>query len=282
MGVFDGVHRGHRLILKEAVKKAHRIKGTAVVLTFSTHPQKEKYIYSLEHRLRLIAGLGIDVCVVIDFNQHFAEILAQDFIRDILFKRLGARYIYVGINFRFGKYAKGNIRTLEGASELYNFKVRAFALAMSGHRPVSSTYIRTLVSRGDLWRAQELLTCPVCVLGTVIRGNSLASKLGFPTANIDPHHEVIPPSGVYAVTVIFKNKKLKGICNIGTKPTFMKTGERHIEIHIFNFKRNIYGEYLEVRFLKKIREEQKFTSAAALSSRIKKDIISAKRVISLH
>ncbi len=282
LGVFDGVHLGHREILEAAVKKAHAIKGTSVVVTFWPHPQKEKSLYSLEHRLRLINEIGIDVCIVINFNKKFARTKAKDFVKDILFKRIWAHYIYVGKNFRFGKYAEGNSKILERLSKLYNFKLRTFKVSKINNRAISSTYIRTLIKKGKLTTAQKLLMQPVSILGTVIKGDSLASRLGFPTANIDPHHEVIPPSGVYAVKVIFNQRKLDGICNIGIKPTFKTRSAKHIEVYIFNFKRNIYGRYLEIQFIKKIREERKFTSPKELVTQIHKDISFAQRLFSRH
>lgn len=289
LGVFDGVHRGHRDILKAAVKEAQHIGGTSIVLTFWPHPQKEESLYSLQHRLRLIEGLGIDVCIVVKFNQKFAQILAEDFVKKILVKKLKAHYVFIGKNFRFGKKAAGDFRTLKKFSRIYNFRLRLFNVLKINNRAISSTHIRTLIKQGDIKSARKLLTRPVSILGTVIKGSSLARRLGFPTANIDPHHEVIPPSGVYAVKIIFHQRQLKGVCYIGTKPTFNTQYaihntqyEKHIEIHIFNFKQNLYSKYLEIQFEKRIREEKQFSSIGALAKQIKKDIFKAKRLFSYH
>lgn len=282
MGVFDGVHQGHAQILQATVREARRINGTSIALTFSPHPQKEESLYSLEHRLRLIAEIGIDVCIVINFNPHFAKITAENFIKDILVKKINAQYIYVGKNFRFGKNASGDFKTLSRFAKIYHFKLKLFPVVKINHQPISSTLIRTLIRKGDLARAQKLLGRPVSVLGTVIRGSSIARRLGFPTANINPHHEVIPPSGAYAVKIIFQKKKYRGVCNIGTRPTFGKTGERHIEVYIFNFKQNIYGKYLEIQFVKKIRNERKFTHPGLLAKQIQKDIQISRRLFSPH
>lgn len=285
LGVFDGVHRGHRKILTAVAKKARNIKGTSMVLTFWPHPREEESLYSLEHRLRLIGGLGIDACAVINFNKNFAKISAVDFVKNILFKKIGAHYVYVGNNFRFGQEASGDLATLEKLSKEYNFKLSAFKVSRVKNKPISSTYIRALIKKGDLGFAKKLLTRPVSVLGTVIKGSLIARKLGFPTANINPHHEVIPPSGVYAVRVIFNNRKLNGICNIGIKPTFKtinRQGRIHIELHIFNFNKSIYGKYLEIQFIRKIRDEKKFSSSAALVEQIKKDIKTFPKRFSRH
>lgn len=282
LGVFDGVHRGHRQILRDAVKKARSISGTSMVLTFWPHPQKEESLYSLEHRLRLIAESGIDVTIVISFNQKFAEVSPGDFIKHILVEKIKAHYIFVGRNFRFGKNAKGDCKTLRKFSQIYNFRLRLFKVLKIKNKPISSTYIRTLIKRGDINKAKALLTRPVSILGAVIKGKYLARKLGFSTANINPHHEVIPLQGVYAVRVIYDDKRFFGVCNIGTKPTFNPQGNQHIEVHIFNFRQNIYGKYLEIKFVKRIREERKFASIAALAKQVKKDIILVKRLFSCH
>ncbi len=281
LGVFDGVHLGHQMILKAAVSKARRIKGTSMVVTFWPDPHREESIYSLEHRLRLIGSMDIDVCVVIKFNQKFSRILAEDFIKDILVKKIGADYIYVGRNFRFGREGKGDFKSLTDLSSFYRFKVKIFDIIKINHQPISSTYIRRLISDGELNAAGRLLSRPVSILGTVIKGVSLATRLGFPTANINPHHEVLPPAGIYAVSVIIDSKKLKGVCYIGTRPTFKKQRQIRVEAHIFNFKKSIYGKYLEIQFIKKIRNDRKFSSPQSLVQRVKKDIAEARNILSL-
>jgi riboflavin kinase/FMN adenylyltransferase len=287
LGVFDGVHRGHRIILKSAVKKARSIRGTSVVLTFSPHPQKEESLYSLEHRLRLIGELGIDVSIVINFNQKFAGISAENFIKNILVRKVGADYIYIGKNFHFGKNAEGDFRLLSRLSQICNFKLKIYDVIKINKQSVSSTYIRALIKKAKLDTAQELLGRAVSILGTVIKGASLARKLGFPTANINPHHEVVPPPGVYVVKIIFNHQKLNGVCNIGTKPTFKTQyaihntqDKKHIEAYIFNFKQNIYGRDLEIQFIKKIRDEKKFDSLQHLANQIRKDVLATEKFLS--
>lgn len=282
LGVFDGLHKAHRRILKETVKFARKIKGTSIALTFWPHPQRQESLYSLEHRLRLIREIGTDICIVINFNKRFSKISAEGFVRDILVKKIGVHYLSVGRNFRFGKKAKGNFSTLKKLSRLYCFKVKIFDVIKIKHRPISSTYIRRLITQGDLDAAKRLLNRPVSVYGEVIKGTSLAKRMGFPTANIDPHHEILPPSGVYAVRVTLNNKKFKGTCYIGKKPTFLRQKAASVEVYIFNFNKNIYGKNLEIHFLTKIRKEKKFKSAQLLAEQIRKDISSAKRVFSRH
>lgn len=277
LGVFDGVHLGHRKILRAVVNKARHISGTGIVVTLWPDPHREASLYSLEHRLRLIAGLGIDVCIVINFNKRFSMISAEDFIKDILVKKIGAEYVYVGRNFRFGRQGRGDYKCLLKLSSFCNFKLKVFSLNRINNQPISSTYIRRLITKGKLNTAQKLLSRPVSILGTVIKGSSLATQLGFPTANINPHHEVLPPSGIYAVSVILNNKNFRGVCYIGSKPTFRLGIERHIEVYIFDFHKEIYGKYLEIQFIRKIRDEKKFASVSLLAAEIKKDILSVKK-----
>lgn len=278
LGVFDGLHLAHRRILEEAVKKARSIKGTSMLLTFWPHPQKEESIYSLAHRLKLVAEMGIDVGIVMSFTSKFSHVEAKDFIENILSKKISAKHIFVGGNYRFGSRALGDTRLLQKLSKVYNYRLRIFKVIKTKHGVISSTYIRRLIKEGKLKSAEKLLMRPVSILGIVIKGASIARRLGFPTANIDPHHEVLPPSGVYAVRVIIAKKLYRGVCSIGHRPTFNVRRIQHIEVHIFNFKKNIYGRSLEIQFIKKIRSQKKFPSLSVLSAQIKKDVILARKI----
>ncbi|MDP2905634.1 MAG: riboflavin biosynthesis protein RibF [Candidatus Omnitrophota bacterium] len=290
IGVFDGVHRGHEKILRAVANKAERIGGTAMAMTFWPHPQDAGHLYSLEHRLRLIAGCGIKVCVVVGFNKRFAATSAEYFIKRILADLIRPAYVYVGGNFNFGRGGRGDYRMLEELAGAYRFGVKVFGVLKAGGRPVSSTHIRALIRGGKLFAASSLLGRPVSVLGTVVRGRALGSKLGFPTANINPHHEIIPPSGVYAVQVFIGDKIYRGVCNIGRKPTFnpqenfcpRQESREDIEVYIFDFKKNIYGRYIEVRFIKRIRNEKKYASIPQLAAQIKRDAIAARRLFCPH
>jgi riboflavin kinase / FMN adenylyltransferase len=280
LGVFDGLHLGHRIILQAAVKKAKKIKGTSIAVTFFPHPQRKASLYSLEHRLRLIAELGIDVCIVINFSRSFAKISPQDFIVKILVEKIKAGFIYVGKNFRFGHQASGDYRLLSAEAKRFGFKVKIFKVVKSGNSTISSTAIRKLIRNSEIKKAQALLGRRVSVLGTVIKGSHLGSRLGFPTANIKAHHEVIPPAGIYVVKIVLNGKKYTGICYIGNRPTIdFENKVLRIEVHIFNFHKNIYGQVLEIQFIRLIRQDRKFASLQALSSQIQKDIISCRSIL---
>ena len=248
--------------------------------------------------------LGVDVCIVVNFTSSFAKNSAQDFITKILVKKIKASFVYVGRNFRFGNLARGDYRLLVLGAKKYKFGLKVFKVLNSSGLIVSSTAIRKLIKNSKIKKAQKLLGRRVSVLGTVIKGSRLGRLLGFPTANIKPHHEIIPPAGIYAVEIIlkpgdasivfprfyfrktieaspcFSGEKYYGACYIGTRPTVnSKNKSKRIEVHIFDFHKNIYGQVLEIQFIKLIREDQKFISLKALSLQILKDIISCRRIL---
>jgi riboflavin kinase/FMN adenylyltransferase len=280
LGVFDGLHLGHRNILQAAVKKAGQIKGTSLVLTFFPHPQGKESLYSLEHRLRLIAELGVDVCMVVNFSRSFSKISAHDFIVKILVKKIKASFVYVGRNFRFGSQASGDYKLLAKEAKRFKFRVKIFDVVKSGVLTISSTAIRRLIKNSKIKEAEGLLGRRVSVLGTVISGSRLGRLLGVPTANIKAHHEVIPPAGIYAVQIVFSKKKYNGVCYIGKRPTiYLESKAMRIEVHLFDFHKDIYGEVLEIQFIELIRLDQKFASLKDLSAQIQKDIISCRKIL---
>jgi len=295
IGIFDGVHRGHQKILKRLVREAARSRTRALVITFFPHPRKVlnpkskiPSLISLKHRIGLIKDLGVDFFVVIKFTKSIARMAPEDFIQKILIERLNIKMLVVGKSFLFGSKGKGNFNLLKKASRIYGFKLFGVESVKLKGLAISSTRIRKKIEIGDLKDAASMLGRPVTVLGTVARGRGIGKKIGFPTANIDPHHEAIPPSGVYAVDVKIHKKNFKGILNIGTRPTFSQPRTTHfvrvrgmdidpiIELHIFNFKKHIYGKDLEIVFKRKIREERRFSSVEALQRQIKTDVLRAK------
>ncbi len=282
VGVFDGVHCAHRKIIKAAIAAARKSGGKAAVVTFWPHPRGRESLYSLEHRLRILEELGVDICLVVRFDKKFAGISPEDFVDRILCRGLHVSTVYVGENFRFGKGASAGAGDLSRLLAERGARVRVFRTLRTGGKAVSSSYIRTLIRRGELSAARRLLLRPVSVYGDVVKGTGKATGLGFPTANIDPHHEITPPAGIYAVKAVVSGRSFGGVCYIGTRPTFARSPkDRVIEVHVFGLRRDLYGEYIEAQFIKKIREQKKFTSEKALSLQISSDIQKAKKILSL-
>ena len=280
IGVFDGVHRGHQKILKKLVKEAKRQNKKSLVVTFYPHAREVlvptsriPLLTSLEHRLKLIKELGVDFFLVIKFTKSFSRIKADDFIKEVLIDSLDVKDLVVGKRFLFGYKKEGNFACLKKMTKEYGFRLLGVKPMKTKGLTVSSTRIRHSIQKGDLKNASLMLGRPVTVLGTVVKGRSLGKKIGFPTANINPHHEAIPPSGVYVVDVRIHNAFYKAVLNIGTRPTFSKDKEPTIELHILNFKKDIYGKDVEIIFKRKIRNEKKFASIEALRIEIHRNIL---------
>jgi len=234
--------------------------------------------------LKLIEELGVDACLVIRFTRAFSLLKASDFLERIIIKKIRAESVCVGEDFRFGRNAEGNIALLRVYARQGCYRLKVFDVIKISGRVVSSTFVRSLILAGRLAEAKRLLIHPVSVLGRVVRGEGVATRLGFPTANVSPHHEILPPAGIYAVKIIWQDTVLKGICYIGRKPTFQRqtVNRLHVEVHILGFSRDIYGEYLEVQFIKKIRNDKKFPSPQALSLQISRDIAQVKAFFARH
>lgn len=289
IGVFDGVHIGHKAVIGRAVKRARELGTDSVAITFDPHPMKVIHgsrdvpsLISLKHRIKLIRDLGIDKVMVINFNSALANMRPEAFVKDIIIGMASASEIFVGEDFRFGSGAQAGVKTMKDIGERLGLKVRAVRHVKKRGKVVSSSMIRRFVVAGRIREASELLGRPYSVLGTVIRGAALARSLGYPTANINPHHEAVPPSGVYAVKVKFKDKLYKGVMNIGVRPTFYDHGrdvEPSMEVHIFGFNGRIYGKEIEVIFVKRIRSERKFKTIDSLIARVRKDERVARSIL---
>lgn len=280
IGVFDGMHRGHRYLIEKSVRTGRALHKKTAAITFDPHPKGQPYLISLAHRLKLIKELGVSVCLVIRFSKQFAKSPPESFIRDTLVKFFHPLYVFVGDNFRFGYRAQGDVALLERLGKLHGFEVRPVRELGAGRKKISSKRIRSLIRAGSLKKAEELLGRRVSVLGTVIKGESRGRILGYPTANIDPHHEVLPKPGVYAVKVLYNEKEYNGICNIGRRPTFSSQGEAlNIEVHLFNFRKDIYAEDMEIQFIRKLRNEKKFPSLSSLAAQLKEDSRKALRLL---
>jgi riboflavin kinase/FMN adenylyltransferase len=288
IGVFDGVHLGHKKIFKKALDIARRRRAKAAVVTFNPHPASvispkaaPMSLISVEHRLRLIRQSGIGSITVFDFTKEFSKIEPERFIKDVLIERLKAGCVVVGEDFRFGRSGQGNSAFLKRFGRPLGLDVKIVRPLKYKGRAVSSSLIRQAILSGRLDFAKRLLGRPPGILGTVVKGNSRGRTLGFPTANINPHHEVVPPSGVYAVKVRIGDRQYRGVLNIGSRPTFYgpakQDREPTIEVHIFDFSGRIYGEVAEVLFVRRLRPEKRFLNKTALTAQIKKDIDQARK-----
>ncbi|MFH1577987.1 MAG: bifunctional riboflavin kinase/FAD synthetase [Candidatus Omnitrophota bacterium] len=272
LGVFDGLHRGHRKIITRLLKEAKKLHAKSFVVTFFPHPQKENSLYSLNHRLNLLDELGVDLCLVIRFTPALRRVTAAGFLEGILIKKINPAVVLIGRNFTFGRHAHGGWKMLEGYSQTAKFKLIIIDVLRRNNKPISSSWIRGLIKAGKFRQAHALLGRPVTIFGRVSRGYRFARKLGYPTANIFPEHEIFPPSGVYAVRVRWSNKIFAGICYIGNRPTINASNKISIEVHVFDFKANLYRRNVQIEFIKKIRPQKKFSSVQALASQIKRDI----------
>jgi riboflavin kinase/FMN adenylyltransferase len=289
IGVFDGVHLGHQAVIRRALEAAQREGGTAVVVSFDPHPvrvlrpeQAPRLLTSTAHKLQLIRDLGVQHQLVIHFDLHFAATPPEEFIRALASAARPLREICVGFYWSFGKGRAGNLALLERmGAELGFAEVGVPAVEIDGEI-VSSTLIRAAVEAGDLARGARLLGRDFTILGTVVEGDHLGRTLGFPTANLSAHNEQYPPNGVYAVEARRDGRSLPGVANIGVRPTVKHAGgERLLEVHLFDFEEEIYGEDLEITFRKFLRPEQKFASLDALGEQISRDSTEARRVFGL-
>lgn len=285
IGIFDGVHLGHRFIIKKAIEQAKKINGTSIVMTFFPHPnhilKPKKYLpflVSLNHRIKFIKQLAPDFVIVIEFTESFSRLSPEEFVKRFIVDRIKPKIVLVGSDFTFGRNRRGDIYQLKKFGKKYNFLTEIIPPVKIGKRVASSTLIRKLIRQGNLFRAKKLLGKPVTILGKVISGKRMGAILGFPTANIHYYNEIIPPKGVYAVKVIYKGKYLPAMANIGIKPSFEGVARKiNLEVHLFNFKKNIYGKELEIEFYKKIREEKRFATRSSLRERLKKDEMIIKK-----
>jgi riboflavin kinase/FMN adenylyltransferase len=287
LGVFDGFHLGHQKVVGELVKWAKKIGGESVVLTFRRHPRqiltKEKtrrkephFIFTLRHRLLYFARAGVDNCVIVPFTKKFADIPAEEFVRNILVRKIAPFGILMGFDSRFGRDGEGDADLLRRLAPECGFEVRTGRRVKVGKETVGSTLVRTLVASGNIERAARLLGRPVSVLGTVVKGSRRGKTLGFPTANLNLHNETRPPAGVYAGEArinpfsLENSRVYPALINIGARPTFSGKKES-VEVHLLGFRGDLYGSELEVSFLKRLRGERKFKTAQALSAQMVAD-----------
>lgn len=290
IGTFDGVHLGHQKIIENLISIAKEAGGESVIMTFSPHPRM--ILFPDSHNLQLIqtekekltklAKTGIENCIILPFTFEFSRLSAMEFVRDILVNTLKINTIIIGYDHQFGRNREGNIQYLKEISNTYDFNAIEIPAKEIDAVNVSSTKIRRAILDGEIELANQYLGNPFILSGKVIKGNQIGAKMGFPTANIkvDDVTKIIPANGVYIVAINHENMVLNGLMNIGTRPTVSNEIEKRIEIHIFEFDRDIYGHELEVTVFQKIRDEEKFDSIEKLSEQIKQDIHFARNFFS--
>jgi len=291
IGTFDGVHLGHQKVIARLKEFARKHNGESVIFTFHPHPRlvtapnegNLRLLTTIEEKKQLFEKLGIDHLIVYPFTKTFSELSYSSFVKNILVDKLKTRCLVVGYDHRFGKNREGSFEYLKECAKSYNFKIEKLDALLIDEAHVSSTRIRNALEDGDVEQANKFLGYRFTLHGTVVEGQRVGRKMGFPTANIeasDPH-KLIPGYGVYAVEIILSGEKYGGMLNIGTRPTFNNNADnRSIEVHIFNFSGDIYNKEITLIFEAKIRNEKKFSGPEALVEQLKKDKETALEILS--
>ncbi len=289
IGNFDGVHIGHQALFHEVIEKAAAIGGTSVAMTFEPHPMRvlkqnnhPPLITLYEQKAELIERTGIDVLICVPFTLEFAALSAEQFVRDLLVQKIGVKAMVVGEDYNFGKNREGNIDLLKSYAPQYGFEVIVagpIKMTTAFTDRISSTKIRELVADGQMERAEKMLGRNYQVRGRVVRGRDRGGKLlGIPTANINLNDELCPKTGIYAVTLECEGLPYRGVANIGYSPTF-DDHQFTVEVHILDFNDNIYDKKIRVNFIKRIRDEKKFSNISELIDQIKLDIAAARQIL---
>lgn len=285
IGTFDGVHQGHKKILQSVVSAAKEIGGTSVLITFNPHPRKLifpneplKLLSTIEERLALVEDAGIDIAVVVPFTMEFAAMSADNYIRNFIVKIFKPSLIIIGYDHHFGHDRTGDITMLRRYSEQYEFEVREISAQLISEAAVSSTQVRKAIIAGSVELARQMLGETYSISGMVVKGSQRGRTIGFPTANIELPDEdkLVPKQGVYAVQVLVGSQVFDAMLNIGLNPTVTADAEQKIEVHIFDFDQDIYGQTVFISFVSRLRDEFKFESLEALKAQLAEDMRQAK------
>ena len=289
-GNFDGVHVGHQRIMETVTSRARAFGGTSLVYTFDPHPRRvltperaPKLLTTLDQKLELLAELGVDAVVVEPFDRAFAQLPAENFVRDVLHARMRPVEVYVGYDFHYGRDREGSMRTLTELGPHLGFAVTIIPEVKLGERDVNSTRVRELLADGDVRAAAELLGRPYRVRGAVARGDQRGRTIGFPTLNLAAENEVLPSVGVYACRVRFLDAGdpapgawFGAVANVGRRPTVKPNDPVAVEAHLFEFSAEAYGRRIEVGFEARLRGEERFPSLDALRAQIARDSDAAR------
>jgi riboflavin kinase/FMN adenylyltransferase len=280
VGTFDGIHLGHREIIKELLKIAKANDFTSSLLTFEPHPKtvvqdsphRIKLLTTLDEKLQKLQDIGLERVIIAKFTREFSETNYKNFVEEILLQKLRASCIIIGYDHSFGRNRAGNFRELENLSKLYSFNLKEVGPFKIDGQTVSSSRIRAYIDEGDMENANKMLGHYYSLEGIVIKGEGRGQRLSFPTANlmIENQNKLTPKEGVYVVQCDVLGKRYKGMANIGYKPTF--GGDRRtVEVHLFDFSDDIYGEKIETQFIQRLRDEVKFNSEEQLIKQLNLD-----------
>jgi len=288
IGTFDGVHEGHETILKEVVKHAKEVNGESILITFEPHPRKLlfpdqplKLLTPLQQKMEYITEAGIQHVVVVPFTKEFANLSAQEYIENFLVKYFHPSCIIIGYDHRFGHDRKGDINLLKEYEKQYGYELLEIPAQLIDDAAVSSTKIRRALNEGRMQEAAHMLGRAYSIRGTVKQGAQLGRTIGYPTANIEPYdaEQLIPANGIYAVRVKWNNKDYGGMMSIGYNPTVTDDKSLKLEVNIFDFNEEIYGQTLEVAFIAWLRNEEKFDSLEALTEQLHRDKLDALKAL---
>lgn len=285
IGNFDGVHRGHQVLLRGAVARARELGVPALGVTFWPHPEKVlrpesqmKLLTTREQKLQLLARAGLDVLVELTFTREFAATPAERFARGFLYERLRPREVHLGFNFRFGQRRQGDVAFLKELGEELGFAVFGLPPVEDAKGPVSSSRLREVVAQGAVEEARELLGRYYFVDGKVSVGKRLGRRLGFPTLNLDPENELLPGRGVYVTATYIESfaRLFPGVTNVGVRPTLYENHRLMVETHLLDFTADVYREPVRLFFLARLRDEQRFPDVLALTAQVRADIEKAR------
>jgi riboflavin kinase/FMN adenylyltransferase len=283
LGVFDGLHLGHQLIMRTVVERAREISAIPTVITFDPHPRAVLHpesapplLQTLDQKVEGFGVLGIEQTIVIRFDESFSQIRAEDFLRDVVKERLQAKEVYLGRGFAFGHNRAGNIDLLRRVSHELGFFADEVPEVRLRKQRVSSSKVRGLLAEGKVNLARRLLGRPYGVEGPVERGAERGSQLGFPTANLLLRNRVIPRNGVYVTGALIDGQWRRSVTNVGLRPTFGGDTEPSVETFVMNWAGDLYGDVIRVRFLHRLRDERKFGSVEELKTQIEKDVVRAQ------
>ena len=285
-GAFDGVHIGHREVIGQAQGLARALGGEAWVMTFDPHPLKilrpqsaPALLTSTPHKLQLLRDLGVDGCAVLAFTTHFAAVEPEPFLHDLRAAVPTLKAMVVGANWTFGHRARGNSAMLQRFGRTHGFDVQIVDGVVWSGEPVSSTRIRRAVAEGRLADATSMLGRPFSMYGTVIHGTKLGRQLGFPTANVDPHNEVRPPPGIYAVRASVEGATYAGAAFLTAHPDPRKGPPDMVEVHLIDQDLDLYDREMDVAFVQLLRDEWMFDSLDALKAQIALDVAQARALL---